>query len=102
MVTGVAQVSLQVMTWCHTSNDHYHVMVSYCHMVTVLGNNGQPPVDDIDACCEEHDNCYDSVMTSGSCELPHPMLVSYSWSVVNGNHEDGGTLVCDDCATDPG
>ena len=71
-------------------------------MLITVGNNGQPPVDDIDECCQQHDNCYDNVMTSGTCELPHPMLVSYSWSMVSTNHDDGGTLLCDDCATESG
>ena len=84
MAIGVAQVCLMSLSWCPSS---------------AAGNNGQPPVDNIDACCEEHDNCYDNVMTSGSCDLPHPMLVSYSWSVVSTNYDDGTTLVCDDCAT---
>merc|ERR1711971_556813 len=60
-----------------------------------VGNNGQPPEDEIDACCENHNHCYDTVMTSGDCHLPHPLLVTYSWSPVNG---DNSTLICDDCS----
>ena len=67
------------------------------------GNNGQTPIDSIDQCCEHHDNCYDNVMNTGNCDLPHPMLVSYNWSLVNSDYSDDGvTLVCDDCATSPG
>ena len=78
-----------------------------CLLFTFLeffsGNNGQTPIDSIDQCCEHHDNCYDNVMNTGNCDLPHPMLVSYNWSLVNSDYSDDGvTLVCDDCATSPG
>merc|ERR1719270_1256937 len=60
-----------------------------------MGNNGQPPLDQVDECCQHHDLCYDNVMTSELCHLPHPLLVSYSWS----SAEDNTTLLCDDCAS---
>ena len=62
-----------------------------------MGNNGQPPEDEIDACCQSHDHCYDTVMTSGDCHLPHPLLVTYTWSPVNG---DNSTLICEDCSAE--
>merc|ERR1712243_491495 len=44
-----------------------------------LGNNGEIPIDNIDV-------CYDNVMNSGQCKLPHPSLVTYTWSPIeNGN-----------------
>ena len=33
------------------------------------GNTGQPPVDSLDQCCEEHDGCYGLVMTAGECQV---------------------------------
>ena len=62
-----------------------------------MGNNGQPPQDQIDQCCQHHDLCYDTVMNSGLCHLPHPLLVSYSWS--SDEVEGNTTLLCDDCAS---
>merc|ERR1711936_93919 len=76
---------LSIMSLAHYGN--------WCGM----GNNGQPPEDEIDACCQRHDLCYDTVMTSGDCHLPHPLLVTYSWSPISG---DNTTLVCDDCSDD--
>ena len=78
------------------------------------GNTGQPPVDSLDQCCEEHDGCYGLVMAAGECQVgprwcqvvprraagdcwllqvPHPLLASYSWS----RGTDSAGLVCDDC-----
>merc|ERR1712227_164301 len=62
-----------------------------------MGNNGQDPLDQIDQCCQHHDLCYDTVMNSGLCHLPHPLLVSYSWS--SDEVEGNTTLLCDDCAS---
>ena len=76
---------LSIMSLAHYGN--------WCGM----GNNGKDPEDEIDACCQSHDHCYDTVMTSGDCHLPHPLLVTYSWSPVNG---DNSTLICDDCSGD--
>jgi len=64
-----------------------------------LGNNGETPIDNIDACCQNHDMCYDNVMNSGQCKLPHPSLVTYTWSPRNNDNEDK-TLVCNDCPSD--
>ena len=33
------------------------------------GNTGQPPVDRLDQCCEEHDGCYGLVMATGECQV---------------------------------
>lgn len=53
----------------------------------------QPPIDEIDQCCQHHDFCYDNVTTSGTV---HPSEVEYSWT----SAEDNTTWVCNDCSVD--
>ncbi|BFZ13277.1 hypothetical protein BsWGS_16316 [Bradybaena similaris] len=40
-----------------------------------LGSKGSHPVDDIDRCCQGHDNCYESLKSS--CILRAPYLKPY-------------------------
>ena len=56
-----------------------------------LGDNGEPPKDSLDACCEEHDNCYGDIQDTGLC-LPHPIMEDYHWTVM-----DNKTLSCGIC-----
>ena len=46
-----------------------------------LGNNEEPPKDSLDACCEEHDNCYGDIQNTGLC-LPHPLMEDYLWIIM--------------------
>ena len=55
-----------------------------------LGDNGEPPKDSLDACCEEHDNCYGDIQDTGLC-LPHPLMEDYLWTM------DNDTLSCGVC-----
>ena len=56
-----------------------------------LGNNGEPPKDSLDACCEEHDNCYGDIQDTGLC-LPHPLMEDYLWTAM-----DDDNLSCGVC-----
>ena len=56
-----------------------------------LGDNGEPPKDSLDACCEEHDNCYGDIQDTGLC-LPHPLMEDYLWTAM-----DDDTLSCGVC-----
>ena len=47
-----------------------------------LGDNGEPPKDSLDACCEQHDKCYGDIQDTGLC-LPHPIMTDYLWTVLN-------------------
>ena len=56
-----------------------------------LGDNGEPPMDSLDACCEQHDNCYGDIQDTGLC-LPHPIMEDYLWTVM-----DNQTISCGVC-----
>merc|ERR1711936_951281 len=56
-----------------------------------LGDNGLTPADKLDACCEEHDNCYGDIQDTGLC-LPHPIMEEYQWTVM-----ENQTVTCGVC-----
>ena len=56
-----------------------------------LGDNGEPPKDSLDACCEQHDNCYGDIQDTGLC-LPHPIMEDYLWTV-----QDNQDISCGVC-----
>merc|ERR1719369_111641 len=40
-----------------------------------LGDNGLTPADTLDACCEEHDNCYGDIQDTELCWRTRLLLV---------------------------
>ena len=60
-----------------------------CHPYRYLGHGcycgagGRgPPLDDIDECCRQHDNCYNKISTL--CTLINPFINNYGWKCISG------------------
>ena len=57
----------------HVNNYFFKTNCSFLEMTSLMsygnwcgfGNNGQTPIDNIDACCKNHDVCYDNVISPG-------------------------------------
>ncbi|XP_074661638.1 basic phospholipase A2 PA-9C-like [Tubulanus polymorphus] len=78
---------LEMLECVHTGHDatDYNGYGRYCG----LGNCGGEPVDAIDKCCQNHDNCYGKVTANGgSCRE--------SWDTYFLNYKMGGK--CTSCA----
>ncbi|KAJ8039486.1 Phospholipase A2, major isoenzyme [Holothuria leucospilota] len=52
------------------------------------------PLDETDSCCQQHDDCYGKVMTSGLCKFPRLVyVIHYEFSKSN-CHTDFATVTC--------
>ncbi|KAJ8039487.1 Phospholipase A2 [Holothuria leucospilota] len=58
-----------------------------------LGGTGSP-LDETDSCCQQHDSCYDNVMTSGMCPFEsYVYVIPYEFSTSN-CRTDFATVTC--------
>ncbi|CAI5449606.1 unnamed protein product [Caenorhabditis angaria] len=76
-----ALYQLDDMTQCKIGRT-YDVYRSYGCVCSGYAPN--KPLDSIDKCCEVHNQCYTSILSTGLCQNPNaPFYCYYSWQCIN-------------------